>query len=378
MASDKLKIGLVRRGYSPSGGAEAYLKRLGRGIVNLGHEPRLFTTDDWPSNEWPFGEIVQLRAKSPIGFADEVEKQRLAGSCDVLMSLERIWRCDLYRAGDGVHQAWLNRRQKVEGPWKRFVRSFQHKHRDLLRLEESLFGERRAERVIVNSKMVKDEIFDLYSYRPDHVDIVRNGIPFNDFQFSAEVRRKSRLRLDLSPDDLAVLFLGTGWERKGLCYAIDAIESIPNPKLRLLVVGRGNLKRYRSLRAQFLGEVADPLPFYAAADIFILPTIYDPFSNACLEAMACGLPVITTRANGFSEIMEDRIHGSIVDVPENVSDLANAVEVWSDQTMRAAARPSITKRAAQFDITKNVEQTVAILLQTAARAASTSGKIRKT
>jgi UDP-glucose:(heptosyl)LPS alpha-1,3-glucosyltransferase len=106
------------------------------------------------------------------------------------------------------------------------------------------------------------------------------------------------------------------------------------------------------------------------ADIFILPTIYDPFSNACLEALACGLPVITTRANGFSEIMEDRIHGSIVDLGDDVADLGNALEAWSDVTCRAAARSSILKRAAQFDISKNVEQTLAILVQVAAKSAS--------
>ena len=367
MVKDKLKIGFVRRGYSPSGGAEAYLKRLAYGVVDLDHGVVLLATDEWQPNEWPFGEIVHLRAKSAIGFADQVEKQRSAIHCDVLMSLERIWRCDVYRAGDGVHQAWLNRRQKFEGPLQSFARKFNRKHRDILRLEQSLFGERGAERVIANSKMVKDEIFDLYSYRPDKIDIVPNGVPFNHFQFSAEVRRRSRLKFELASDDLAVLFVGSGWERKGLRYAIAAIESLSNSKLRLLVAGRGNVNRYRSARVQFLGEVSDPLPIYAAGDIFILPTIYDPFSNASLEAMACGLPVITTRANGFCEIMEDRIHGTIVDKPDNVSDFANALEVWSDPTRRAAARPSILKCAARHDISKNVEQTIEILVQAAAK-----------
>jgi UDP-glucose:(heptosyl)LPS alpha-1,3-glucosyltransferase len=368
--SKSLKIGFVRRGYSPSGGAEAYLKRLARGVVDLGHEVRLFATNDWPPNEWSFGEINHLRAKSTIGFADEVEKQRTAGGCDILMSLERIWRCDVYRAGDGVHQAWLNRRQKFANPWQRFAGRFNRKHRDTLRLEQSLFGERYAERVIANSKMVKDEIFDCYSYRPDKIDIVRNGIPFHDFQFSPEMRRKSRIELGLGSDEIAGLFVGSGWERKGLRYAIDAIESCSNAKLRLLIAGRGDIARYRSTRVKFLGEVGDLLPVYAASDIFILPTIYDPFSNASLEALACGLPVITTRANGFSEIMEDRIHGSIVDLADNISDLSNALEDWIDPTRRSAARPSILKRAAQFDISKNVEQTVSILVQAAAKPVS--------
>src|SRR2546430_16238093 len=95
----KLTIGFVRRGYSPSGGAESYLKRLARGLVDLGHETQLFTTDYLPANELPFGAITQFgarhgtspsdwRARSTIAFADEVEKVRKQVQCDVSTSLE--------------------------------------------------------------------------------------------------------------------------------------------------------------------------------------------------------------------------------------------------------------------------------------------------
>lgn len=378
MSNEKLTIGFVRRGYSASGGAEAYLARLARGVVARGHEVRLFTTVDWPEKEWSFGKITRLRWASPIGFANEFEKLRSQVRCDVIMSLERVWSCDVYRAGDGVHRAWLDRRRKLEPPWQRMVRRFSRKHEGLLRLERSLFEERKAERVIVNSQMVKEEIFDCYCYRPDKIDIVRNGVPLEEFRFEPAVKEKSRAELRLQPDEIGALFVGSGWERKGLHFAIKAVESLGHPKMRLLVVGRGSQDRYSSGFAQFCGELADLRPIYAAADIFILPTIYDPFSNACLEALAAGLPVITTRANGFSEIMEDRIHGSIVDQADNVGDLRNALEVWSDPTRRLAARPTIVKRAAQFDISTNIGKTLEILVQVAVNAASTSGKMRNT
>src|SRR5436305_14397807 len=143
-----------------------------------------------------------------------------------------------------------------------------------------------------------------------------------------------------------MLVAGKGWERKGLRFVLEAMRAREDPKLRLFVAGRGNTIRYQQENVEFLGEVGDLRPLYSAADIFILPTIYDPFSNACLEAMASGLPVITTRANGFSEIMEDRIHGSIVDKADDVDDLVTALELWSDLTRRSVARPSILKRAA--------------------------------
>ena len=123
--------------------------------------------------------------------------------------------------------------------------------------------------------------------------------------------------------------------------------------------------------------VHDLPAIYAAADIFILPTLYDPFSNASLEALAAGLPVITTRANGLSEVIENGVHGSVVDDSRDLRALVDAIQTWSNPDRRAEARPRIVERAAQFDISINVARTLEILLQ-AANAASTSGKSRNT
>lgn len=364
MSKGKLTIGFVRRGYSPSGGAEAYLKRLAKGLVDLGHQVQLLA-DDWPETEWPFGQMIRVRARSTIAFADELEKMRSQIDCAVLMSLERVWRCDVYRAGDGVHRAWLNRREK-----RSVFGALNFKHRQILRLEESLFGQSGAGRVIANSEMVKKEMVDLYGYPAENIDIVRNGVPLEDFKFDEEVRAKMREWLQLKASDVAALFVGTGWERKGLKFAIDAVDACRDHRVRLFVAGRGNPKQYQSERAQFLGELPDVRRAYVAADIFILPTIYDPFSNASLEALASGLPVITTHANGFSEIIENNVHGSIVDLPNDIAGLSDALVFWSDDGRRSSARSTIIERAAQFDISKNVEQTLAILVQMAHRATS--------
>src|SRR5216117_1692956 len=368
-ADKRLAIAFVRRGYSHSGGAEAYLKRLALGVREAGHDVHLVTTNDWPQTEWPFGRLHRLHHQSAIAFANELKQMRRRIPCDVLMSLERVWSCHVYRAGDGVHRAWLNRRRKFEVPLQRFIRRLNHKHRDILQLEEALFTNGGAARVIVNSHMVKSEIVDLYHYPADKIDIVQNGVPLEGFRFDAELREKSRTDLKLKPDQIALLFAGSGWERKGLLFAIQAMAPCKNKKLHLLVAGRGNERLYKAARlrvwreepVRFLGEVAEVARLYAAADIFILPTIYDPFSNACLEALACGLPVITTRANGFSEIIEDSIHGSIVDHAGNLVGLRDAIRFWSDPSRGAVARSGNIERASQFDISTNVEQTLKVL-----------------
>jgi UDP-glucose:(heptosyl)LPS alpha-1,3-glucosyltransferase len=179
--------------------------------------------------------------------------------------------------------------------------------------------------------------------------------------------------LKLKQDQIALLFAGSGWKRKGLLFAIEAMALCKNRKMRLLVAGRGEARPYKTTRlrfwredpVQFLGEVADLVPVYAAADIFILPTIYDPFSNACLEALASGLPVVTTRSNGFSEIIEDGVHGSIVDNPADLVGLRNAIRFWSDPSRRDPARSANIERASQFDISRNVAETLEILTRVA-------------
>jgi UDP-glucose:(heptosyl)LPS alpha-1,3-glucosyltransferase len=100
---------------------------------------------------------------------------------------------------------------------------------------------------------------------------------------------------------------------------------------------------------------------YLAADIFLLPTLYDPFSNACLEALAAGRPVVTTRANGFSEIIEDGRHGTVVERADDVGAISSALEFWSDPARRAQAQIDNLALATQFDISRNVNETLSVL-----------------
>jgi len=364
----ELTIGFVRRGFSSGGGAEAYLQRLAAGIAAAGHRVLLFSASEWPAEEWRFGRIERVKAGGPIAFADELAKVA-PDQCDLLFSLERIWRCDLYRAGDGVHRSWLKRRDQSGGPFQKLGRLFNRKHSAALALEKSLFANRGARRVIANSAMVKDEIVEFYGYPVDYIHVIYNGVPLELFR-GEEKRAAVRADLGFEDDDVAVLFAGSGWERKGLRFAIEAVEMLGG-KLKLLVAGRGEPEKFPASRARFLGVARDMPSLYRAADIFLLPTIYDPFSNACLEALAAGLPVITTKANGFSEIMESGRHGTIVEDPRDVAAIGAALQFWSDPARRIDARPDILALAGQFDISRNVAETLRILTQIAASAAST-------
>ncbi len=369
MRRPSLTIGLVRRGHSETGGAEAYLKRLATGLSRAGHRTRLFTDASWPAHAWR-GPLTRLRGETPRRFADELEKARPGSQCDLLLSLERVWRCDVYRAGDGIHRSWLLRRAAASSRTQKLLRRFGRSHRDTFELEEALLSG-GAGRVIANSALVKAEAEQFYNYPADRIDVVPNGVPLAHFRVDPPVRRQRRQSLGLADEEVAVLFVGSGWERKGLRYAIDAVESL-GAGFRLFVAGLGRSRPAYTPSVRPLGAVRDLPAVYAAADIFLLPTLYDPFSNACLEALASGLPVITTRANGFSEIIENGVHGSVVEPAWDLAQLRGALRFWSSAERRRAARPVILERASHFDISVNVERTLAILHQ-AASAAAVSG-----
>jgi len=359
-----MRIGLVRRGYSASGGAEAYLTRFGDAARAAGHEPVLICGSEWPREAWP-DEMVVVAGKTPQGFADRLAGRRESGGWDVLFSLERVWACDVYRAGDGVHAAWLERRAEFEPAWRGWFRKLQRKHREILELECALFTG-GARRVIANSQMVKDEIVKHYGTPAEHVTVIHNGVPVHATEPGS--REKTRAELGIAPGEYVALFAGTGWDRKGLRHAIAAVNMLKNP-VTLLVAGRGESRGLgASNRVRFLGA----LPGHrlratlAASDVFLLPTLYDPFSNACIEAMAAGLPVITTTANGFAEIIESGVEGEAV-APGDTHALLRALLAWADPVRRDAVRSRLLKKAACFSVEENLAKTLEVI--TAVRSA---------
>jgi UDP-glucose:(heptosyl)LPS alpha-1,3-glucosyltransferase len=354
-----MKIALVRRGYSRTGGAESYLKRLGRALTDAGHQASLYSTDEWPPAEWPYGPLVRFSDSGPFRFAKAIQKAQQPE--EILFSLDRILQCDCYRAGDGVHKVWMERRVAHEPGWRAFFRFANRKHAELLQLERTLFEKGGARHIIANSRMVRQEIIDEFAYPAKNITVIYNGLPDDLFKRKPRSRDEVRREWGLWENDAFLLFAGTGWDRKGLKYAVQAVERISNRNVRLLVAGTGKDHNYRSNKVRFLGPVADMPSLFLAADTFVLPTVYDPFSNACLEALSFGLPVITTATNGFAEIIVSGVHGEVIDRANNVPALQQAIEKWLDPARRLSASQECAELARSYTMQRNVEETLRVL-----------------
>ncbi len=344
-----MRIGLVRRGYSRAGGAESYLRGFAQAARAAGHDTVLFCSPEW--QEWGLGEMIRVPGKSPHLFSDQLVALRPKEKCDVLFSLERVSQCDFYRAGDGVHAAWLKRRAEFESPLRRLTFAFNPKHRALLRLEKEVILGARC--VIANSEMVRREIAENYG-SSIRVEVVRNGIDPQKWATPSVTRDELRKRFELQPDDRVAVFVGSGWERKGLRFAIAAAHEAG---AILLVSGKGNSEHFAASHVRFLGPTSQVADVLHAADAFILPTIYDPFSNATLEALAAGLPIITTTANGVSEILDPDTDGTAIENPGDVSALAAALKRWLPDE-NSARRQS---HGSRFTLERNFTETLRII-----------------
>ncbi len=354
------RIALVRRGFSATGGAEKFLARFAAVAASAGREVLLVNDRRWPEEACAGLAQHTIDARGPWAFAREVARWRATWGGGLVFSFERLLAADCYRAGDGVHAAWLRRRAVYDPWWEVVMRRLLPKQRQLLRLERHCFSPRDTGAVIVNSRMVEREIRETLGYPAERIHLVRNGLP-DDYASGAPGRSEAREALGLPERGFVAAFAGTGWKRKGLRFASAALAEASLPHALLAVAGRGNERRHRAPGAVFLGPQRDVRPLLAAADVFILPTVYDPFSNASLEALAMGCPVITTRANGCSEILREGITGSVAEEACDVATLAEALRHWAADGCAGAARAACRAAAAECSLAENVRRSLEIL-----------------
>jgi len=361
-----MKIALVRQRYNPYGGAERFVERAMTALAAQNVELALLARE-WSREAEPdgpdAGEHLRLIRCDPFyigrvwrdwSFARAVCAAVKAHSFDLVQSHERISCCDVYRAGDGVHRQWLANRKRGAGIWERIALTLNPYHWYTLAAEKRLFQSPRLRAVICNSNMVKEEVRRHFGLDEARLRVIYSGVDLAAFhpRLRETWRARKRAELGIAEASMVFLFVGSGFRRKGLPQLLRALSGARDA--HLVVVGADkDLPRLRRAaeqaklagRVHFTGGQEDVRPWYGMADCFVLPTLYDPFPNAALEAMASGLPLITSLQCGAAEFVESGIEGYVCRDPLDVVELARCLNLAAApgqaQRMGAAARRKV-------------------------------------
>jgi UDP-glucose:(heptosyl)LPS alpha-1,3-glucosyltransferase len=360
-----LSVAVVRARYNPFGGAERYTQRAMAALGAAGVQLTVI------ARRWPTGPLEGLPVRLTLlkvdpfhigslwrdwSFARGVRQVLRSHRFDLVQSHERVAGVGLYRAGDGVHAAYLEQRRRVLPGWRAAALSLDPHHRWVLREERAMFTHPALRAVICNASAVLEDIHRRFGVPRERLHLLRNGLDLERFAPpSAEQREQSRRRFGLAAQATAFAFVGSGFERKGLAAALAALAAMPGRQgahAVLLVAGADRrLQRYRRQaaalglgdRVQFLGGLDDVRPVLWAADGFLAPALYDPFPNAALEGLACGLPVIASPTCGVGELIEPGVNGFVhdaLDVAAIAGAMAQLAAQPADGAMRRAARAS--------------------------------------
>ncbi|HEY1459292.1 MAG TPA: glycosyltransferase family 4 protein [Casimicrobiaceae bacterium] len=320
-----MRLAIVRQRYTPYGGAERFVEGALEALLERGIAISLYTRS-WPQTRLQLIEPVICnpfyigRLWRDWSFARAVCHEVGGDPPELVQSHERMLCCDVYRAGDGVHRVFLDERLRDASPLRRWLVEVRPYHRYIMGIERKLFSSPVLRAVICNSKMVRAEIHERFGVPEERLPVIYNGV--DSEAFSPELRKHRaalRAALRIAEEATVFLLLGSGYARKGVARAMRALAQLPDD-CHLIVVGRdkaqGHYKRLArrlgiGARVALLGAQDEPKPFYGAADVFVLPTLYDPCPNAALEAMACGLPVITSTKCGAAELVLEHDAGRV-------------------------------------------------------------------
>lgn len=387
----RLKIALIRASYTDFGGAEQAMVRTLQALSAEDVDITLVT------RRWQETPGVHAILCNPFylgalwrdwSFARAACRAAAEGRFDLVQSHERLPCCDVYRAGNGVHEEWLAQRRRGMGALGRLALAFNPYHRFVSGIERRMFASERLKAVICNSAMVKDEIREWFDVPEHKLHVIYSGVDTERFHPRLRGgdgggagggerggggggerggRERSRRELGVPPEATVFLYVGSGFERKGVQPLLEAMAGLA-PQSHLLVVGKdkraGAFEREAArlgvaARVHFTGPLKDVTGAYAAADAFVLPTLYDPFPNAVLEAMACGLAVITSTKSGGAELVEEGVSGYVCDALD-VPRLREGMRRLESRPQREAMGAEARRRVEPFTLQRMADRYLAL------------------
>ena len=312
------------------GGLEKYTSYLARAFAQNGLSVALLTTGTPPSiegvNVVSLGPDIAFTWRHILRFNALCKQWILENPCQTIFGMERTTFQTHYRAGNGVHAMYLERRKLIDPFWKRLTFPLNPLHHSLLSIEKKTFESPGLKKLFTNSQMVKEEILKLYRTPQQKIETIHNGVEWkaweSDFEKTFECPRPA------GPHRF--LFVGNGYQRKGLSFLLQGLGQIRQEDFRLTVIGKDkNVPSFIQMastlglkgKIDFLGPQNDTRPFYKEADTLVIPSIYDPFANVTVEALSMGLFIVSSCYNGGKEVLQ-KDSGIIIEeltAPESVA-----------------------------------------------------------
>lgn len=380
-----MKIALNIEHFVPvRGGAERYVYDMAREMGSRGHQVDVFSTDGIPipdSNiilhivptiRWP-------KIFSTLSFIINSAREIRKGQFDIIHVFGKNIYMNIFQPLGGSHRAsFIQNLRSVKNPFYRFIKFFisliSPKKLLFFYLEKTQLRDKKKLRMIAISKMVKEAFIGYYDFPSENIDIVYNGIDLERFhpRNKSLYRRKIRDVLGIDDNKIILIFIANNFRLKGLGPAIMTLANVKKKiggmDFVLLVVGKGRQKGFKKIAKRvrclediiFVGQKDRVEEYISASDICFQPSFYDPGSLVVLEALASGIPVVTTRYNGMSEIIKDGEEGFVVDEPRNIEELTDKIIFFRDSSNLSRCSLSARKLAERFPFSKNYEGVLAV------------------
>jgi UDP-glucose:(heptosyl)LPS alpha-1,3-glucosyltransferase len=388
-----MKLALIYENIDPTrGGAETYVADLCRGLIDRGCSVDLYArsrrAEAIPREaRWiRVDAIDRPRSLRVWSFARNVEAKLREHTYDCTIGFINTWSHDVIVPQGGVTRASVacNARRFPPGIRRGLYRAgkaLNPKYWICRAIEAEQYAPERGARVVAVSAMTRDHIERYQGVERSRIDVVHNAIDLAriDVADPAAVRSRFRRLHGLGENDLTALFTARNFELKGLRPLLKALalrlrrDPAARP-ITLLVCGGDRIAPFQKLIAQLnlqsmikaTGYVPEARDAFWASDFFVQPTYYDPCSLVVLEALACGLPVITTSQNGASELIVGGREGFVLPHPDAHALAADALDRLSDDALRAEMAANARKLGREWTFDRHVDRLLEIFAEVAA------------
>lgn len=363
-------ITLIKGELFKQGGLEKYTWQIARDFCRLGRNVTLLTTGNVqaPFND-PLLQIVSFPIDHALSFLNVVHFDRLCADylkqhpTPIVFSLDRLRFQTHIRAGNGSHAAYLRMRASEEGLAKKLSFALNPLHRAILSLEKKGFEHPGLKILFTNSNMVKQEILSLYNTDPGKIHVVHNGVEWHALQQKFDTWEEQK------QEAFQFLFMGHNFKRKGLDKLLYALAQMKNEPFELSVVGHDKnsaafeqLAKTLGLNVRFYGPRKDAHIFYQKADCLVIPSLYDPFANVTVEALAFGLFVVSSKTNGGHEILTPE-NGAILESVDDPISFAKTLKKAMEQKKTAQRALAIRNSVQHLDFSNQLRRITQLSLK---------------